>query len=129
MRTWLIPGRNGTGVLVLQLMVLPSSADWTVARSRKPRLFSHQTRGLELLPVKVPFRKIAGSLVTTVPSHLGWGWVRCRVEFCAKVTPIEKVSQEKVSKRPLMVASVNRFPPKGLRTSEYRVRRADLRVN
>src|SRR5580704_7827979 len=74
-RTWLIPGRKGTCVFELQRMVLPSSAKLTAARSLNPRLLSHNTRLSPPVQVRVPWKEMAGSVVTMVRPLDVAGWV------------------------------------------------------
>jgi hypothetical protein len=82
-------------------MVLPSSANLTVARSLKPRLLCHITRLSPPVQDRVPLRVSAGSLVTMVPSLDGAGSVTRRAAFWlkARVQKIKGASQDRRVKK------------------------------
>src|SRR5580704_9417901 len=114
-RTWLIPGRRGTCVFELQRMVLPSSAKLTAARSLNPRLFSHNTRLSPPDQARVPWKEMAGSVVTMVRPFVVAGWVI----FRAFVWPNARLQKNKENRqeRPMNIVVRGRIKMVHLRAS------------
>src|SRR5580698_194383 len=114
-RTWLIPGRKGTCVFELQKMVLPSSAKRTAARSLNPRLLSHNTRLSPPDQARVPWKEMAGSVVTMVRPFEVVGWVI----LSAFVWPNARLQKNKENsqKRPMNIVVRGRIKMVHLRDS------------